>query len=250
MLDLVTAAAAAATGQHAVDVPGIGIDLGPLAQLSASLSVIEPPTIACGRANDAAAVATSSAVALDVGAKVLDLDLGEGLRTKVELAAAVRLASAEGRLTDVRCDPAGITVDVSDGLLTVDLSLEVEVTLLGAPVVRGPIRVTGTRASSGRAVIDIRDDADYDRPVRVGQGSSGLPELDVRTNALKVLGLPVGWLLEAILRPLLRLVVNPVVRALDRAVLTPVLGLLGLEVSGADVYAVREPRCAVPALRG
>lgn len=250
VLDLVTAAAAVATGGHAVAIPGLDVDLGPLAQVAASLSVIEPPSVGCGRANDPGAVADSAAVRLDVSAKALDVDLGPGLRTKAVLSGDVRLASAVGRLTSVRCNPPGITVAVSDGLLTVDLRVDVDVTLLGIPVVSGPIRITGTRTSAGQAVLDIRTPADYEHPVRVGDGSSGLPALDVRTNGLSVLGLPLGTVLDTIVSPLLTVVVNPLVQGLDKLVLAPVLASLGLQVSGADVFAMPEPRCATPALRG
>lgn len=250
VLDLVTAAAAVANGEHAVDVPGIGVDLGPLADLAATLTIIEPPRLACGRPGDPAAVATTSQVALGLTARALDLDLGPLLRTEVALRGDVRLASAEGRLTEVRCDPPGITVAVSDGLLTIDLELRVEATVAGIPVLRGPVVVSGTRSSSGTARIDIHQPADYDRPVRVGAGSSGLPFLGVDTSGLKVLGLPVGWLLNEIVAPLLHQVVNPLVQALDQVLLTPLSELLGLQVSGADVFARPEPRCATPALRG
>lgn len=254
VLDLVTAAAAAATGENAV-IAQPSVNLGPVANVGLNLSVIEAPRIGCGRKNDAAATARSTQVSLGLSANALDIDLGSillfgVLRSRVSLAGTVSVASARGQLTDVRCNPSGATVRVSDGLLEVNLDLEVTLRLAGIPVVSGPIHITGQTTTSGDAVINITSDADYDNPVTVGNSNSGLPHLFVNTSDLDVLGLPLGLGLNAVLSPLLNIVVNPLLQALDTVLLAPLLNTLGLDVSGADVYLRRQPVCALPRLVG
>ncbi len=175
------------------------------------------------------------------------------LGTDVSLSGTVGVAGADGRLTDVRCDPPGITVSVSDGLVEVDLRLEVTVyaRVLGIriAVARGPITIRGTKSSVGDAVINILGE-DYDTGVRVGNGSSGLPALTVDTSGVRLIGLPVGVTLGPILSSLTSGLVNPLVQSLDTALVAPVLNSLGLDLSGADVRARPTPRCGEPALRG
>ncbi|WP_435771162.1 hypothetical protein [Nocardioides sp. SYSU DS0651] len=247
LLDLVTAAAAAATGEAGLSIPQANVNLGPLAGVTVGLEIIEPPKRGCGRKNHPDARATSSQVDLTLSSSLLDLNLGVG-RTRVRLSGSVSLASASGQLTDVRCDPAGATVRVADGLLSIDLTLEVTVYALGIPVVGGPIRITGASDSSGDAVIEITSDADYDRPVTVHNNSSGLPNLTTRTSGVKLIGLPLGVVLSPILDGLVSGLVNPLVQGLDSALLTPLLRTLGLDLSGADVYLDRVPRCDAPKL--
>jgi uncharacterized membrane protein len=242
-----------ATGQNALSIPQAGVDLGPLANVGVNLTAIEAPRLGCGRKNSARAVARSTQVRVNLSANAANLNLLLA-GTDVRLSGSVSVAQAEGRLTDVRCTPAGITVAVSDGLLNVDLRLQVKVyaNILGLriPVVGGPITITGQTTASGEAIIDIHDEADYDIPTQVGYGSSGLPSLSVDTSQLALIGLPVGVVLGPIVSGLVGGLVNPLVAALDTALLSPLLNTLGLDLSGADVYARPTPRCASPKLVG
>lgn len=253
LYDLVTASAAAATGNHAIEIPQLGVDLGPVADVESSLSIIEALKPGCGRKNQPGASASSTQIALDLSASAADVTVPGLLRTNVSLSGSVGAASADGQLTDVRCDPAGITVAVSDGLIDVDLTLQVtvyaQVLFVTIPVVTGPITIRGQKSSNGVAVIDIVDD-DYETGTRVGNGSSGLPVLTVDTSGLHLIGLPVGVLLAPIINSLTSGLVNPLVQSLDTALVGPLLNSLGLDLSGADVFAVRTPKCGEPALRG
>lgn len=252
LLDLVTAAAAAATGEAGLTVDQTSVDLGPLAGVAVELSAIEAPARGCGRKNDPAATATSQAATVSLSLSALDLDIPGLLGTEVALDGEVRVVPAQGRLTDVRCAPAGANVMVTGGLLEVDLTLEVtvEATVLGfrIPVVSGPIRITGTTTAAGEAVFNIIEDADYDRAVSVGYDSSGMPDLSTSTAALTLIGLPVGILLDPILSALVDGLVDPLIESLDSALLTPLLRNLGIDLTGADVFLRRFPVCDAPRL--
>lgn len=252
VLDLVTAGAAAATGTSGVAIDRAGVDLGPLTDVDTTVNVIEPPAQACGRVGQPDVTAESSAIRVGLAGSALDLQLGL-LSTDATLTGAVTAATADGTLTDIRCGPEGITVHVSDGLLTVDLTVQVQIDAIFGliPAVSGPIRLTGQSDSNGDAVITINSASDYDTPVRVSNSSSGLPTINVDTSGLTALGLPVGAsVLNVILDPLLDGLVNPIVDSLDTALLTPLLKEMGMDLSGADVFAIPAPQCDLPRLAG
>lgn len=253
LLDLVTAAAAAATGTNALVIPQASVNLGPLANVGVNLSAIEAPKLACGRKNDTSSKAESTQVKINLSAKALNLNLLLA-GTDVELSGSVNVAQAVGQLTDVRCSPTGLTIQVGNGLLSVDLKLQVTVyaNVLGIkiPVVGGPITIKGQSTSGGDAVIEIANDSDYDQLSEVGAGSSGLPVLTVNTSGLALIGLPVGIVLGPIVNTLVSGLVNPLVSSLDSALLTPLLGALGADLSGADIRKFRTPKCDAPKLVG
>ncbi len=255
VLDLITGAAVAANGESGLEIPQLGVNLGPLANVQTSAKITDAPKMGCGRKNSPKAVAETAQVRLDLSAAAADVAVPGLLKTNVSLAGYVSVASAKGQLTDVRCDPTGITVAVSDGLVNVDLTLQVTVSLrilgLGPaiPVVRGPITIRGQTTSTGDAVVNIVND-DYDTPTRIPNTNSGLPNLTVNTAGLALIGLPLGVVLAPITNLLLTGLVNPLVQALDASLLTPVLTSLGVELSGADVFARPTPKCDQPALRG
>ncbi|KRF17862.1 hypothetical protein ASG90_05895 [Nocardioides sp. Soil797] len=248
VLDLVSAAAMAANGENAITIPQLKVNLGPLAQVQVQAHVTEPPKIGCGRKDQAESQTSQVGLSIDTSAATLDLLVG---KTAVELSGTIEVGAAKGKLTDVSCNPnKSIKVAVSDGLLKVDLKLEVTIKVLGIPVVGGPIRISGSVPTNGEAQKIIVNDADYDTPASVGNGQSGLPVLSVNTTAVKLIGLPVGVVLGPIINGLLEGLVNPVIQGLDAAVVSPLLSTLGVQVSGADVFALREPKCGIPALRG
>lgn len=251
LLDLVTAAAAAATGQNALTVPQANVNLGPLANVGVNLTAIEAPRMGCGRKNQVSATSTQVQVNLSASALNLNLLLAG---TAVQLSGSIGVAQATGALTDVRCSPTGLTIAVSDGLLTVDLRLQVTVyaNVLGIriPVVGGPITIKGSTTTAGIANIEIASDGDYELPSTVGSGSGGLPVLTVNTSGLALIGLPVGIVLAPIVNGLLSGLVNPLIQSLDTVLLSPLLNTLGIDLSGADIYKFRTPKCDSPKLVG
>lgn len=253
LLDIVTAAAAAATGKNALTVPQASVNLGPLANVGVNLTAIEAPTVGCGRKNDSSAQAKSTQVQVNLSANAVNLNLLLA-GTDVRLSGSVSVAQASGRLTDVRCDPTGLTIQVSDGLLNVDLRLQVTVyaNILGIriPVVGGPITIKGQSTSGGTAQIEIANDSDYDALSTYGSGSSGLPVLTVNTSGLALIGVPVGIVLGPIVNTLVSGLVNPLVQGLDSNLLSPLLNTLGIDLSGADIKKFRTPKCDAPKLVG
>lgn len=253
LLDIVTAAAAAATGENALTIPQASVNLGPLANVGVNLTAIEAPRVGCGRKNDPAAAAKSTQVQVNLSANALNLNLLLA-GTDVRLSGSVSVAQATGQLTDVRCDPTGLTIQVTDGLLNVDLRLQVTVyaNILGIriPVVGGPITIKGQSTSGGTAEIEITDDSDYDALSTFGSGSSGLPVLTVNTSGLALIGLPIGIVLGPIVNTLVSGLVNPLVQNLDSALLSPLLNNLGIDLSGADIKKFRTPKCDAPKLVG
>lgn len=251
LLDLVTAAAAAATGQNALIVPQVGVNLGPIANVGVDLAVIEAPKLGCGRKNQVTAKSTQ--VQVNLAANALDLNLLLA-GTRVSLSGSIGVAQATGALTDVRCAPSGLTIDVSDGLLVIDLTLQITVyaNILGVriPVVGGPITIRGQTSTSGEAVIDLSDDAEYGRPSTVGSGTGGLPVLNVDTSGLALIGIPLGIVLAPIVDGLTSTLVNPLIQSLDTVLLSPLLNSLGIDLSGADIYKFRTPQCDEPKLVG
>ena len=253
VFDLVTAGAAAANGQNGLSLPATNVNLGPLASVRSSISVIEPLKQGCGRKNNPGATASSTQGTATLSASAADVNVPGLLRTRVSVSGTVKAASAKGRLTDVRCDPLGVTVAVSDGLLDIDLTLEVtvfaRVLFVEIPVVRGPIRIRGSKDIESDVVVDVIGE-DYDTGALAGYGSSGLPALSVDTSGLALVGLPVGIVLGPILNALTTGLVNPLIASLDDLVVAPLLNSLGIDLSGADVRARPTPKCGEPALRG
>lgn len=253
VFDLVSAGAVAANGQNGLSLPATKVDLGPVAKVSSSISVTEPLKQGCGRKNNPGATASSTQGTATLSAAAADVEVPGLLRTRVSLTGTVKAASAKGRLTDVRCDPLGVTVAVSDGLLDIDLALEVtvyaRVLFVEVPVVSGPIRIRGSKDIEKDVVVDVVGE-DYDTGALAGYGSSGLPALNVDTSRLALVGLPVGIVLGPILNALTAGLVNPLVASLDDLVIAPLLNTLGIDLSGADVRARPTPKCGEPALRG
>ena len=93
-------------------------------------------------------------------------------------------------------------------------------------------------------------EASYSTKHTTGSGNIGLTGAAIDTTGFTALGLPLGMILNGLLSPILSLVVNPLIAALDSVVLTPLLDLLGIQVSGADVWGVPRPNCDASALRG
>src|SRR5690606_10599478 len=147
--------------------------------------------------------------------------------------------------------PPGITVDVRDGLINVALTLQVKIDAVFGllPVIDVPVTISGTSPPSGQVRVDVTD-GDYNKPGTGGHNNSGLPWLDVDTSKLKLLGIPLGILTNWVVDPLLNRVVNPLIQGLDQVLLSPLLRMLGLSLSGADVYAKPVPVCDAAFLIG
>lgn len=105
--------------------------------------------------------------------------------------------------------------------------------------------------------------ATYATPVSTGTGSLGLNGANVTStshlvlSATGLLGLNINMnlsqitaLTDKIVAGLVSNVANPLITRLNDTLVTPLSNLLGLELGGADVFAMPRPHCSEPALRG
>lgn len=240
VLDLVQGAIFAANGDNAIAVPGLVVTVPGLTNVDVKAHVVQRPQIACGFGSSA----QTSQIDVALGGDLLDIPLGflrPPLRGRLDT--RVRVANAASILDSVTCTTAGpqsMSVSMpAPSLARLDLDLDLRV--LGLPLTK----TTVSSASTGpTGVHELPLPSAYDVPVRTqGSGSLGLPTASqVRTS---LLGLPLGLLLDPVL-----LALQPVLQALESALLDQVLPHLGIEVAGADLYAVRTPDCVAPNLRG
>ena len=283
LLDLVAGSLAIANGENVIKLPlavrvplPVGAGGASLVDLKASVKVGQQPVVQCG------GTVRSSQVEIDLRGNAADLDLGL-LKVQVPLSVRVTLADASATVTRVSCLPEGkrVGLAVDSGLLGVDVRLgqraddptspKLRVALLdvGLPGWRGVEVVSGTVAlSSGQSTsrptrqvdLDIVGD-DYSVSVPAAVGGLGIPTLALQFSELKVLAglgplsgllefLGIGSLLNWVSKLVLQGLVNPLVSALDRWLLDPLLRTLGIDLAGGTVQAVKNVDCGRPRLTG
>lgn len=257
VLDLLATAAFVANGENAIAVPGLQANLGLAGTgLMNQLRIIQRPQLGCGAVDEAGA--STSQVRLDLQGTVAAPPPVLGTSTSATMSLDLDVAPADGVLKDVSCgtlevgSPDTMRVDVTDGLVSIVLTVDVTLRVLGIPVAGGPITVsTAPPAAPGQATMTFPSEASYTTRYTTGSGDIGLTGAVVNTSGFVLLGvLPLGVTLNGLLNGVLSSVVNPLVASLNSSVLSPVLGLLGANVSGADVWGVPRPDCDASALRG
>lgn len=254
VLDLVSGAAFVANGSNALAVP-LSISLPGMTGVTASVTVIEPPQMACGATGKARA--HTAQIQVDVTGKHTTTLLAL-VTTTVDLSFSLKVARADGLLVDAVCGPGttpspfGIDVQTTSGLASLDLSLAARtITLLGLlPDVTASAKVAAN-LSGGSQLAQLRvPPKDFNTPVETGSGSIGLGGRGSTTTVTADVPL-VGTTGTEVVNYLLNTVLAPVVSSLDTQLLAPVTEAFGLNISGADVYiAPPKPSCSSPALRG
>jgi uncharacterized membrane protein len=256
LLDLVAGSAFVANGTNALALPDVSIGIPGLASVSGSLRVIEAPQEACGTAGEA--TAHTAQIKLDLTVRLAPLNLLSILLLGTVTADAtvtlhVELAAATGTLRKVQCAPGqpdGIDVEVASALSEVGLSLPIDVKLLGIPLVSitGGVGTTAP-AANGTAQIRIPPTS-YGAPVSTGTGTvlPGLTTSDLHAVLLGAIDL--SPVLAAVRDVVLTPIVNPLIANLDALLVKPLTDLLGVNVAGADVFAVRAPQCGTSSLVG
>lgn len=247
-LDLVGAAIVAANGSNAIAANGLDIDLGPLVRSGISLSVIEPPQIACGGPGT---IARSAQIRLNVDTRLLSLgrDLDGGF-SAASVSLGINVARGSAELKTLSCEqPRTATVNGRAGLLTLgaaDGGSAAKITLLGL---------------LGGSVLEVRLQGSVgDTPPQASEGLFTFPtggalppsqsfgsdlSIGLRSAGTTVLGLPLGWLLDGILTPLLAVVGS----ALNDLV-GPLLSALGIKHGTTDVSMLGAPTCSSVELVG
>lgn len=272
VLQLITMAAEVANGQHFLDVPMLGINLG-IATLDLSLSLIEPPSIAIGPAGKDASgnwltQAHTAQARLKLDLKVLDV-LGPLLGIHVPL--YIEVARGDAWLESIECrtprDDSSVVIGATSGIASVYIgevnadamtNTETAATVQTATLLNvlglikaeakvavnlpggagdlefnGPFDANNTQRISGLSTVGLADSL-------VNKMGSGDPQTVLKVT---LLGIPLN--LSAILDLLLP-VLEPVLGLLD-SLLAPVLSLLGLQLGYADVTNFHL-NCGVPRL--
>lgn len=255
VLDLVGASALLANGENALAVPNLTLGIPGIAGVTASLSVIQAPVMTCGPVGTKQ---RTSQVSLSVRIGVPGLDILGLVALGATVTVDVDLASGTATLTEIQCGgpgkPEGIAVDVASALAELQVGLAASLKTLGLPIVEisGGL---GTSAPPTHSSIRITVPPNsYDQPVSSGSGVvlAGLELKDLQATVLGVLplGTTVSGILNAVIDLVVAPVLNPVVNLVNTLVLGPVSDLLGLNVAGADVFAVPKPTCSNPVLAG
>lgn len=153
VLDLVVGAAYAANGSSAIGIPGLAVQLPGLTSLTASLSVLDEPRLACGRVGTTKAqtgqVALSLDTSLDVNETVSQPLLAGSLLVRTRTSTELLLAKAEGTLSSIVCGNAtlvsnaeGIDVEVQSSLAST-IRTEEGVTITGTLDLRQDVPLLG-----------------------------------------------------------------------------------------------------------
>lgn len=288
VLDLVAGAILVADGDTGFQLGNgnLGTQIGGVASLNrAQVALIQRPNIACGPFGSAESEAWSSQIRGQADAKLelptINLGGGDIVQTSpATVTLAVDMGNATARLAgDPTCgagspaDPDRLTVDAATALstytLTTTLSFRTRLRIAGANV-----DVTWSQAAgAGQSMPAASETAaltvpPHDlNPYETGAGSAGLVGATVGTAVTNVtattkvgnvtVGVPINTVLPALAPIATQLAVHPTVDGrLDSlatnidAALNPLFTLLGLNVSGADLYSVGRPLCAAPVLRG
>lgn len=253
VLDLVAASAFVANGDSALAIPGLAVNLG-ITNVAAALRIIQKPQFGCGGVNEA--TAKTSQVALTIGGDLLNPPAILGTTATVSMSLSLDIAEANGLLTKIVCgDPTVAHPDLesvltTDGLVNLQLRVPVTLKVLGIPVLSGTVEIgTAPPTNAQTAAMSFPTLGSYATAHPTGSGNIGLSGLVVDTSDLKLGGITLGLTLAPLVSGILTSVVNPLVANLDSALLTPLLDLLGAQVSGADVFGVARPNCNSSALR-
>jgi uncharacterized membrane protein len=170
---------------------------------------------------------------------------------------------------------ASIGVPLGDALITPILNLLGLGSLLRPPTLEldAPVSIAGHATAGGfDKTLDLRLPGSYEVPQGSGSGVlltvpsvsvTSATTLDLRYWDPGLLGIGAQYRTQRVLdtAPLFSSVVNPVLSSLTGSVLAPLVTtlqnalvlplaeLLGVQLGGADVFAVREPTCRAPRLR-
>jgi uncharacterized membrane protein len=281
VLDLVTGAIFLANGSG-LDVEDLGLNLPLIGSVTGDLDIIQSPQQKCGPVGTEVSTAQVNAqLTAQLAGLTLPNILGltqVGITAPQATTVTLSLAGADGTLTDVQCEPDdSITVHVTSSLTSLALAAHVTVTArvqlnlpfpLNLSVVQLTLPYTITinaneeDSAGGDHTVEMPP---YDVAHPTGTGTLGLSDvtanvsLDSNWTATLLGGLNVKGLAQPLLGGVLPLVlsgvttsvVQPLAQGLDEVLIGPIQTQLGLQVAGADLFAVEpEPRCGEPRLVG
>lgn len=196
VLDLVVGAAYAANGGSAVSVPALTIQVPGLTNLTTSLSVGEPPKLACG--GKGKATAQTGQVDLTIAGDLADINQNVGslstplgpwgatlsgllsavtngvlsgtITAKTHVASELHLAQAKGKLTGIVCGDAtltsnaeGIDVEVSSSLVS-SMRSEETVQITGSLDLKVTVPLTGVSLKIATVTLNLSTSSSVDTP--------------------------------------------------------------------------------------
>lgn len=167
----------------------------------------------------------------------------------------VSAGSAKGKLTAVNCAPLSevVVVDTSGATTTIgDTNAANKFLNVNIPVLLGGVNVVGLNLSGTSSVSGVNGNTlTFDYPndflpnaaaaKHVGGTNLNVQGTGLTTNVALLEGITVGLDTAALTSQLTG--AGGLITTLDKAVISPVLRALGVDVGGADVWAVGIPSC-------
>lgn len=282
VLQLITAAAQVANGEHFLDVPIIGVNLPGIVGLNLNLSLIEPPTIAVGPpGKDSSGNWLTTAHTAQTRLKLI-LDVLPLLGGVVHLPLYLELAQGNAWLEDIQCrvprEDSIVTIGANVGAAGIyigEINPDAMTNRATAPVVTpaqilnvlelitvtAKTAISTTSPGASNSQVEIKGPFPTPPPLpRVGGGLSvgGLLGSLADTTDLEVGG-PLGSLLNFVielitlgtmsLEDVLKLILTAIAPLGDLvdAIVQPVLSLLGIQIGYADI-SVMDVVCGTPRL--
>jgi uncharacterized membrane protein len=288
VLDLLAGAVLVADGEHAVAIPNLWANVAGTGNTKISdLSIIQKASMACGAPNSADAQANQAQLKGTVTFDQMNspsINLGfANLKTGIATGILdVKLASAHGALVsppNPQCksgtlaDPDTFTVNVSSTLASLTLTSQLPVTgsvkipLLGLTAVDlnlivditvSNVQQPGTTPANLRVPPNDTTPISTGSPTRLNMAQVSVtidPASTAKLLGLDVIGNPLlaptlNGVLAAVSDVFVSKTISPLVANINSLLTGPLAELLGLDVGGADVYAVGRPKCAEPKLAG
>jgi uncharacterized membrane protein len=234
-LDLVGAAILAANGTNALRVDQLGITVPlDLVNANTTLTVIEPPRIACGKVG---VKATTAQVRLDIDHGVNAVNL-----TSASVKMGVEVAQGTAELTAITCtSPQKTTIRGTTGVARV-VGYQA-VGNAGLTVKLLTLNLAGIKISGDVGSNTTTQDFPYPPAPDLKQHFGGTTRIILKAETTGIIGL-----LSPLLNPVLD-TVNALTGTLD-LLLRPVLALLGIQVGSMDVMMLSKPSCAAVRLAG
>lgn len=284
-LDLLLGTAFLANGENLLNVDNLQTSLSSVGVTATQLRIIERAQRACNDdVAETAQVRFSSVAKLTIASSPLYNQSGSIIRlidNKIMLNLDAQLAGATGRLLGATCQPDTFDVEVTTEMIRLNLegraylegTVRVQLSLLS--VVDIPVRFEVVARSAASRPAGSPTTAHlalppmtYDQHVEVGSGPYALPNLtfaldpasvQVDASVLGLLNLSLSSATTLVTPTLQQVAVtlgnraavdgNALVTKVN-TILSQLSTALGLNVAGADVYALPYPNCQTPVLRG